>query len=708
MGKQKKIIWVIAVTITTALLILYGLPASGTEYYVDYENGSDLNNGTSPTTPWKHCPGDERATDKPAMTALSPGDIVNLKGGVHYRGSFSITWSGEPDRPIVYRTAPGWGTGKAVIDGSVPLTGWNKCTSQAECLNNTAWPYMYYKDITIPAHLSKMPGLSILLHQNDKLLVTAQYPTSTEIGYQTTNNYYSVPPSAVTTSTLTDYRLAQLGGKILVGKYIYLWVQPNEVAMSKIIDFNEKTNTITWADNLNVYTDRNSLYAVANVPVPPAFERPGTYYLDENESRLYVIPYDYADINSSQTITMSVLPSGINISGAYVLVDGIIIQKQSGETFGQGNSVNVSRSATNCVIRNCEIRYTKGFSGGYSTNSWADGVVVENNFFHDISGNLRGCVFGGNNVIIRNNVFDKQARTVIYSSGAKNSYIVGNIVRNSKGVHGNSITVYQGSENVLVAGNVVTNSNLATFEDSTNIIWFNNYIENGITCWGKCEKTIISNNTCLFGGINIYSTNEKLIVNNIAYNFNGEYGSTNIRSYRRDMSSIFRKSARIPAEPVLDLNKMEVINNIDFVYIDDGYENIVKQGDILVFSGEGVKRTVSSVTRVIFGGNHRTRISFSPNADLGPYIVSVWPGDMPNLEYDVHLKMGSAAIDAGVNAISFLPTSVFPIYDFNKDLEGVYRPQGSAWDIGAYEYSVPGAPNAPKNLQILPNGVDGK
>jgi Kelch motif protein/galactose oxidase-like protein len=47
--------------------------------------------------------------------------------------------------------------------------------------------------------------------------------------------------------------------------------------------------------------------------------------------------------------------------------------------------------------------------------------------------------------------------------------------------------------------------------------------------------------------------------------------------------------------------------------------------------------------------------------------------------FDAHLQSGSPAIDAGLNLSSF----------FTVDKEGTARPQGAAWDIGAYEFKLP-------------------
>jgi hypothetical protein len=57
------------------------------------------------------------------------------------------------------------------------------------------------------------------------------------------------------------------------------------------------------------------------------------------------------------------------------------------------------------------------------------------------------------------------------------------------------------------------------------------------------------------------------------------------------------------------------------------------------------------------------------------------------------LRPGSPGINAGAT-----------LSGFNQDRNGVVRPQGSAWDIGAYEFSNANAtkPAAPGNFQVKP------
>ena len=77
-------------TISILLLSLFlCVSARGATYYVDFAAGSDSANGTSSSTPWKHCKGDSNATGTAAGTTLTAGDVVNFKGGIIYTGQLA-------------------------------------------------------------------------------------------------------------------------------------------------------------------------------------------------------------------------------------------------------------------------------------------------------------------------------------------------------------------------------------------------------------------------------------------------------------------------------------------------------------------------------------------------------------------------------------------------------------------------------------------
>jgi hypothetical protein len=92
--------------------------------YIDYENGSDAQDGTSRERPWKHHPWDANATGHAA--ASRGADTYVFKGGVIYRGQLEVKEKGRPDNPIRLTRDPGWGTGPAILAGSQAVTGWTR------------------------------------------------------------------------------------------------------------------------------------------------------------------------------------------------------------------------------------------------------------------------------------------------------------------------------------------------------------------------------------------------------------------------------------------------------------------------------------------------------------------------------------------------------------------------------------------------------
>ncbi|MCB8925764.1 MAG: hypothetical protein H6652_09085 [Ardenticatenaceae bacterium] len=87
---------------------------TGTTYYVA-NNGSDSNNGTSPSTPWQ-------TIAKVNAQALNPGDGVLFKRGDVWREMLVITSSGTTNAPITFAA---YGSGKApAILGSTAVSSW--------------------------------------------------------------------------------------------------------------------------------------------------------------------------------------------------------------------------------------------------------------------------------------------------------------------------------------------------------------------------------------------------------------------------------------------------------------------------------------------------------------------------------------------------------------------------------------------------------
>lgn len=169
--------------LAAAAIAVAGLmsPAMATTYYVDYEGGDDARAGTKPAAAWKHCPGDGEAAGTAAEATLEPGDQVIFKGGVRYCGTIGGGPKGTAERPVVYdgNTAGDFGTGRAIVDGSAPLTGWTRCTSAADAMGHPNWSKIYYVDIDAPGSWRNLS-----LSGPDRPLPVAQAPNPSHPMFQ--------------------------------------------------------------------------------------------------------------------------------------------------------------------------------------------------------------------------------------------------------------------------------------------------------------------------------------------------------------------------------------------------------------------------------------------------------------------------------------------------------------------------------------------
>lgn len=103
--------------------------AEGQVRYIDYENGSDANDGASNKRPWKHHPWDSNATGSAA--AGKGVDTYVFKGGVVYRGQLRVKEHGSADGLVRLTRDPGWGEGAAIIAGSEAVSGWSRGADHA-------------------------------------------------------------------------------------------------------------------------------------------------------------------------------------------------------------------------------------------------------------------------------------------------------------------------------------------------------------------------------------------------------------------------------------------------------------------------------------------------------------------------------------------------------------------------------------------------
>lgn len=177
-------------------------------YYVDYENGSDSARGTREDSAWKHCPGDPEAVKSPAAAVLKSGDVIKFKGGVIYRGQINITASGTEGLPIIYdgNYSNDWGSGRAVIDGAVPLDNLQKCRSAEEAFGNPGFDRIYWTYVPAGAQWN-----TLNVRQGDRTLAVAQDPNPADPIFQENPAYYISTGQEIPHNT-AKFRIKTLNG----------------------------------------------------------------------------------------------------------------------------------------------------------------------------------------------------------------------------------------------------------------------------------------------------------------------------------------------------------------------------------------------------------------------------------------------------------------------------------------------------------------
>lgn len=469
---------IIIISIFFVITILFhAAHAAAATYYVDFESGSDSNAGTSTSSPWKHSPGDSNATGN-ANRSLTGGDTVIFKGGVIYRGEVTIyRKNGSADNPITLK-GDGWGTQKAVFDGSTPITSsFTRCQSASDCFGNPNYQNIYYTDLPIGTYT-----FDTGFYEDDEFLWHSQDPNPADPMYYDRREDLRVIPLNDSSikygrTYVTDPRyFTQSDASFWNGAYVIAWVVPNVMSIKKITSYDPGAATVYYNDLGNdTYLDRDSYYSVLNHP--SMIDKEGEFSFDEITGRFYVWPRGNTISHSYSVRTMT---TGIYInSSKYVVVEGFVVRKY---TFGiRAIDSGGGGAPENVIIRNNEVKKLKS-NNWYAVQVNGNNIIVENNKINDCQRAV-GILGGGSNVVIKDNYVRRATRVGIWFMNALNSSISNNTVLECKGTHANGISVYSNSADITVSGNSVKDSNIAfTLEQSSNLNVYNNiFIGDGIT-----------------------------------------------------------------------------------------------------------------------------------------------------------------------------------------------------------------------------------
>ncbi len=511
----------------------WGLHAHAATYYVDYDSGSDSNDGLSVPASFKHSPTDTVATGNAASITPIAGDTVCFKGGVIYRGTPKPMTSGTDGSPVVWDgECVGFGSGKAIIDGSEILSG---CTIDA--LVNGHQSYVCPLPSGLPTNAVPF---ALNLYQGEQKMVLAQAtPMANYYNTDNTDEYFSIPfAQAVRTADateVTDATNLTAYFSDYQNSYLKIWVYGNRINTLQVNSVDIPNNKIiTERAAYDPLDDSGSArYTIINHRA--AFDSLGEYWVDIANSLIYLIPPSSFNPNNSD-ITYSKRQEALDVQASYNLIKNMVVQKGAAGT-GQyrhngGIRIYNGNSAshyTGITIDNVESRYNNSIEGYAAIYAeYADNTTIRNCYVHHNAPNRGIHVTSSDYALVENNEVTAIDGTAIAFFGVNYGAITHNYVHDNASVHGNGITTYLSSNHNTVAYNRVINSQIAytTQASADNIIAFNIFstpADSGVTvaAWSSAGTSDLEfyNNIILNGtpgsGLYVASDSEAgLIVKN--------------------------------------------------------------------------------------------------------------------------------------------------------------------------------------------------
>lgn len=377
--------------------------------YVDFDGGSDDNDGLTPATAWKRHPWDVSATGN-AKTGSGIQTYI-FKRGVVYRGVLTAKESGSAGNPVRLTSDPDWGTGEASFYGSVVATdGWQK--ANATIAPNIPNPdLVWYKNflgITVP---TKVVGE--VTSAGIKRVYLARTPNYVNTPTEPMQKWWTFTAKAKTGSVLnlTDTKnFTWTDANALKGGDV--WATEDVVVMAtlwkqKISDYNPTTKTITVPDQN--FGGKDCKYYVENTPY--MLDAPGEYYYDKSNGRLFIRLEGDKDPNTT-TVEVASKATLITISGrSNIEISGLTIGFTTHDNvrYGQADAVPTIKidNSSNITIRNCKFQY---LNGAIMANGTGKNLVItdnEMNYMDDFSILLNG---PDEVSILRNKIFENGTR----------------------------------------------------------------------------------------------------------------------------------------------------------------------------------------------------------------------------------------------------------------------------------------------------------
>jgi hypothetical protein len=483
-------------------------PVIAATYYVDYVAGNDAADGKTPTTPWRHAVGDPAATLKPAATTLMGGDIIRFKGGVMYRGSINVRFSGATGNPIVY-SGTGYGTGAAIIEGADPVASSTPCASAAACGGASAWQNLNL------VSFNPNGTAFVKFYANDSMLYESQYPAPVDPFFSDDISAFAVSPlsdkAMIETGRLRAPELVALLGGV-PGGTLQIWTFGNLVVRREVTGI-DGDHVLFNPDGIVLYNDRPGRYALTGAA--GAFNGVGQYaVISPGKAVVWPRPAGGLVVGSGR--------SGFNVNGqANVTISGFVFRHQTAASTGKAEGAPITTygvAGSRVTIENNRFEDSALWDGkGVITVSNMATVRIQGNTIRRIergSGIRAGA--GAKDVNVTNNSLERIGRTGIAYLGVTTGTISGNIMTNMSGVHGNGLSLYLNNRAIRVVNNrILASERPMTFHgdngtvapgDHNFVIERNIFITTttptasaALTSWGSNTRGVTIRNNVLIG-----------------------------------------------------------------------------------------------------------------------------------------------------------------------------------------------------------------
>jgi hypothetical protein len=340
--------------------------AGATVRYIDYENGDDSQDGTTPGTAWKHHPWDAQAIGN---ASAGSGNVTYVfKRGVVYRGTLNADESGAEGNPIRLTSDPSWGTGEAAIYGSLIATeGWTQ--ADATVAPNIPNPTMvWYKNIGILENKTKV--VCEITSEGIKRVRLARSPNFVDTPNEPMKMWWSFTNKANSGGylNLTDANnLTQSPAAYYQGGDV--WAIEDAVTMAtlwkkNILNYNPTTKTIQVAldGGYATFGGKDCKYYVENTPY--LLDSPGEYYYDHSTGRIFIRLEGDKDPNTT-TVEIASKSKLMNFSSKHdIEISGLTIGFTTYDDvrygYNDGMPALMFQNSYNIAIKNCKFQYVNG------------------------------------------------------------------------------------------------------------------------------------------------------------------------------------------------------------------------------------------------------------------------------------------------------------------------------------------------------------